>query len=111
MFRCVSTIVFLLSVVSAPLYAREKKECKTSAEPALPPLTEIDGVFYSRISNKPVTGKYTAYHDNGMKKEEGCLVDGKREGVFSYYGNYEVEVNTGHKTFKNGVQDGSDFKV
>jgi len=96
----------LLFVGSSSLYAVEQFECEITTEPALPPLTETDGVFYSRITNNSVTGKYTSYHENGMKKEEGCLVEGKREGTFLLWGNYDVEVHTGTRTYKNGKLDG-----
>jgi len=106
MLRLIPIILCLLYVGSASLHASEQIECGNSAEPALPPLAEIDGVFYSRITNNPVTGKYTAYHENGTRKEEGCLKDGKREGSFTYWGNYEEEVVVGTKTYKNGKLDG-----
>jgi len=64
-----------------------------------------DSLIYDKEKN-PVTGKYTAYHENGTKKEEGCLKDGKREGSFTYWGNYEEEVVVGTKTYKNGKLDG-----
>jgi len=94
--------------VSATLHASEYIECEDAVDASV---VETDGIFYSQSNHLPATGKYTAYHENGTRKEEGCLKDGKREGSFTYWGNFEEEVVVGTKTYKHGELDGywSDF--
>jgi len=73
-------------------------------------LIERDGVHYTKDTNKPYSGpvfslyengqkkeevtlkdgkeegKWTAWHDNGQKFEEGNLKDGKPDGLWTYWG-------------------------
>ena len=40
-------------------------------------LIERDGVFYTKDTNKPYSGPVFSLYEDGKKKEEGSLKDGK----------------------------------
>ena len=63
-----------------------------------------EGVFYLKSSNSPYTGKGFKFHDNGQKKGEANLKDGKQDGLMVSWhenGQKESEAN-----LKDGKQDG-----
>ena len=40
-------------------------------------LVERDGIFYAKDTNKPYSGPVFSLNENGLKKKEGYLKDGK----------------------------------
>ena len=61
-------------------------------------LNERDGVFYTKDTNKPYLGQVFSLYDGGKKKEEGTLMDGKKDGLWtswlkdgSYYNSNHYE--------------------
>ena len=59
-----------------------------------------DSVFYTKDKNKPYNGEVFSLHENGGKKENGILKDGKRNGLWT--GWYENGQKWLEKTYKNG---------
>jgi antitoxin component YwqK of YwqJK toxin-antitoxin module len=53
---------------------------KKSEDVNLDELEVREGVFYLKSSNSPYTGKFFDFHDNGQKKGEANLKDGKPHG-------------------------------
>ena len=79
-------------------------------------LIERDGVFYTKDTNKPYSGQVLSLYDDGKKKEEGTLKDGKIDGLWtewykngqkSYEGNYKDGKEDGLFTlwYKNGQKE------
>ena len=67
-------------------------------------LEDREGVFYLKSSNSPYTGKFFDFHDNGQKKGEANLKDGKPHGDATGWhenGQKESEAN-----LKDGKQHG-----
>jgi|TARA_B100000959_G_scaffold265831_1_gene307711 antitoxin component YwqK of YwqJK toxin-antitoxin module len=48
-------------------------------------LVERDGVTFTKDTNKPYSGKWTSWYDNGQKKAEGTYNNGKQVGKWTYY--------------------------
>ena len=49
-------------------------------------LVEKDGVFYTKDTNKPYSGKvFSLYEVGGQKKSEGTLKDGEYDGKWTYW--------------------------
>lgn len=73
----------------------------------VPILHEVDGVAYAPNSDEPFTGKFISHHKNNHRKEQGCYVDGKRDGRFR-----EWKTVNGREhlisviSYKHGVKDG-----
>ncbi|MDB4719592.1 hypothetical protein OAF15_01515, partial [Akkermansiaceae bacterium] len=44
-------------------------------------LEDREGVFYLKLSNTPYTGKSFEFHENGNKKSELTLKEGKIDGL------------------------------
>ena len=62
------------------------------------------GIVYLKDSETPYTGKAFALHENGQKKSERILKDGKPNGIaitWNENGQKELEAN-----FKSGKKDG-----
>ena len=60
--------------------------------------------FYLKGSDTPYTGKFFELYENGQKKVEGNIKDGKEDGLFVGWhenGQKKVEVN-----YKDGKEDG-----
>jgi antitoxin component YwqK of YwqJK toxin-antitoxin module len=67
-------------------------------------LEDREGVAYLKNSDSPYTGKCFEFHDNGQKKSEGNLKDGKQHGLSVLWhenGQKKTEVN-----YKDGKQHG-----
>ena len=59
-----------------------------------------ESVFYTKDKNKPYNGEVFSLHENGGKKENGILKDGKRNGLWTgWYENGQKWVET---TYKDG---------
>ena len=88
-------------------------------------LNERDGVFYTKDTNKPYSGQVFSLYDDGKKKGEGTLKDGKmiskteweynRNGQKSYEGTYKdgeydglwtMWYDNGHKKDETTYKDG-----
>ena len=63
-------------------------------------LVERDGVFYTKDTNKPYSGQVFSLYDDGEKKREGNLKDGKLDGLWTYW--YENGQKKWEGTFKDG---------
>ena len=67
-------------------------------------LVEIDGIFYTKDTNKPYSGKAVEYLENGQKYYEVTFKDGKADGkVTEWHENGQKELEA---TFKDGEYDG-----
>jgi len=68
-------------------------------------LVNREGVFYTNDTNKPYSGPVFSLNDDGKKKDELILKDGKmiRETNWSYYSNGQ---KNREETFKDGKKDG-----
>jgi antitoxin component YwqK of YwqJK toxin-antitoxin module len=67
-------------------------------------LKNIEGTFYHRNYNKPVSGEVFSYHKNGQHKEKWNLANGKFEGVIeSYHDNGKLKKKM---NFKDGERNG-----
>jgi antitoxin component YwqK of YwqJK toxin-antitoxin module len=67
-------------------------------------LEDREGVFYLKSSNSPYTGKFFDFHDNGQKKGEANLKDGKPHGDAT--GWHENGQKALEGNFKDGEYDG-----
>jgi len=68
-------------------------------------LVERDDVYYTKDTNKPYSGQVFSLYDDGKKKGEGNLKDGKMisKTERKYYGNGQKRKE---RTFKNGIENG-----
>ena len=67
-------------------------------------LNERDGVSYTKETNKPYSGQVFSLYDHGMKKAEGTIKDGKKDGLWTdWYQNGQKEREI---TYKDGNLDG-----
>jgi len=68
-------------------------------------LNERDGVFYTKDTNKPYSGQVFSLFDDGKKKEEGTLKDGKMisRTEWKWYSNGQKKYEG---NFKDGKEDG-----
>ncbi|HJL63800.1 MAG TPA: hypothetical protein QGH36_06350 [Candidatus Marinimicrobia bacterium] len=67
-------------------------------------LVERDGVFYTKNTNKPYTGKVFSLYGDGNKKDEGILKDGIPDGLTTAW--YENGQKSAEVKFKDGKKDG-----
>ena len=67
-------------------------------------LVERDGIWHSKDTNKPYSGKAVKYLENGQKELEGNYKDGKKEGIETEW--YENGQKKSEGTYKNGKDDG-----
>jgi antitoxin component YwqK of YwqJK toxin-antitoxin module len=64
-------------------------------------LVEKDGVFYTKDTNKPYSGKvFSLYEVGGQKKSEGTFKDGDSTGVWTEW--YENGQKSQEDTYKDG---------
>ena len=63
-------------------------------------LNEIDGVFYTKDTYKPYSGKVFSLYDNGNKESEWTLKDGKLDGLYTLW------YKSGKKWLQNTYKDG-----
>ena len=67
-------------------------------------LNKRDGVFYTKDTNEPYSGQVFSLYDDGKKKEEGTIKDGRKDGEWTYWhynGQKKREI-----TYKDGELDG-----
>ena len=67
-------------------------------------LNEIGGVFYTKDTNKPYSGRVFSLYDNQKKKNQGTLKKGKLNGVYTFW--FENGEKKGELVFKDGKEDG-----
>ena len=67
-------------------------------------LVRRDGLMYEGDSETPFTGVRVDKYENGQKKLEGTLKDGKREGLATSW--HENGKKKGELTFKDGKPEG-----
>ena len=51
-------------------------------------LVERDGIYYTRDTNKPYSGLGFSLYDDGKKKDEGALKNGRENGGWTYWRSY-----------------------
>ena len=67
-------------------------------------LVEKDGVYYTKDTNTPYSGRVFSLHENGKKRGEGTLKDGTLDGSYtSWYDNGRKETKG---SFKDKFPDG-----
>ena len=67
-------------------------------------LFEKDGVYYTKDTNTPYSGRVFSLHENGEKSGEGTLKDGTLDGLYTtWYDNGQKETKG---SFKDEVPDG-----
>ena len=67
-------------------------------------LVERDGVFYTKDTNKPYSGQVFSLYEDGEKKSEGTIKEGKWDGLWT--GWYENGQKEREGTYKDGELDG-----
>ena len=67
-------------------------------------LNQRDLVYYTKDTNKPYSGPVFSLYDDGKKKVELTLKDGKVDGLLT--GWYENGQKRGEMTYKDGKEDG-----
>ena len=67
-------------------------------------LVERDDVYYTKDTNKPYSGQVFSLYDDGKKKGEGTLKDGKEDGKWTYFHSNGQKFREG--TYKNEKEDG-----
>ena len=67
-------------------------------------LEERNGLEYEPNQENPFTGKYVTYYDNGQKQEEGNFKDGKKDGLWSWWGENGQKMSEGN--YKDNKYDG-----
>jgi antitoxin component YwqK of YwqJK toxin-antitoxin module len=74
---------------------------KKSEDVNLDELEVREGVFYLKSSNSPYTGKFFDFRDNGQKKGEANLKDGKPDGLtVSWHENGQKQAEINYKDDK-----------
>ena len=74
---------------------------KKSEDVNLDELEDREGVAYLKNSDSPYTGKVFEFHDNGQKKSETTLKDGKPDGLSeAWFENGQKEVEGNYKDGK-----------
>ena len=63
-------------------------------------LVARDGVVYTKDTNKPYSGPVFSLYENGQKRSEGTLKDGKADGKFTWW--YENGQKMLEGTYKEG---------
>ena len=66
-------------------------------------LVERDGVFYTKDTNKPYSGQVFSLYEDGEKKSEGTIKEGKWDGLWTEW--YENGQKKQEGTYKEGQQD------
>ena len=66
-------------------------------------LVERDGVFYTKDTNKPYSGQVFSLYEDGEKKSEGTIKEGKWDGLLTEW--YENGQKKQEGTYKEGQQD------
>jgi len=67
-------------------------------------LVARDGVVYTKDTNKPYSGPVFSLYENGQKRSEGTLKDGKADGKWTEW--YETGQKKGEGTYKDGTLTG-----
>ena len=67
-------------------------------------LIERDGVFYTKDTNKPYSGPVFSLYEDGKKKEEGSLKDGKMISKIKWKW-YENGQKSSERIYKDGEID------
>ena len=70
-------------------------------------LEDREGVAYLKNSDSPYTGKYFEFHDNGQKKGEANLKDGKQDGLMVWW--HKNGKKRGQVTTKGGESISQQF--
>ena len=68
-------------------------------------LNERDGVFYTKDTNKPYSGQVFSLFEDGKKKEDGTLKDGKMI-TYKYFKYYQNGQKMRESFYKDGKEDG-----
>ena len=99
MKKLLGTILFLISILSYGLFGLfEKTICvETDAQ-------NRNGLVYLPNQQEPFSGKNLCEYENGQKKFEGGVKDGKLDGKITAW--YENGQKKYEKNYKNGKQDG-----
>ena len=99
MKKLLGTILFLISTLSYGLFGLfEKTICvETDAQ-------NRNGLVYLPNQQEPFSGKNLCEYENGQKKFEGGVKDGKLDGKLTAW--YENGQKKYEKNYKNGKQDG-----
>ena len=99
MKKLLGTILFLISILSYGLFGLfEKTICvETDAQ-------NRNGLVYLPNQQEPFSGKNLCEYENGQKKFEGGVKDGKLDGKLTAW--YENGQKKYEKNYKNGKQDG-----
>jgi len=99
MKKLLGTILFLISTLSYGLFGLfEKTICvETDAQ-------NRNGLVYLPNQQEPFSGKNLCEYENGQKKFEGGVKDGKLDGKITAW--YENGQKKYEKNYKNGKQDG-----
>ena len=63
-------------------------------------LNKKDGIFYTKDTNEPYSGKVFSLYDDGNKESEWTLKDGRLDGLSTYWDRKE-QLDT-KRTYKNG---------
>jgi len=63
-------------------------------------LVERNGLMYEPNQDKPFTGKYVTYYENGQKKQEGNYKEGKKDGLWTSWDKNGNIIKTA--TYSNG---------
>ena len=67
-------------------------------------LNKRDGVFYTKDTNEPYSGQVFSLYDDGKKKEEGTIKDGRKDGEWTYW--CECGQKSEEGTWKDGDEEG-----
>jgi antitoxin component YwqK of YwqJK toxin-antitoxin module len=65
---------------------------------------ERDGVYYTKDTNQPYNGQVFSLYEDGKKKEEGTIKDGKQNGLWTEW--YENGQKWNEGTYSDGEIDG-----
>ena len=61
---------------------------------------ERDGVYYTKDTNQPYNGQVFSLYEDGKKKEEGTIKDGKQNGLWTEW--YENGQKWNEETYEDG---------
>ena len=62
-------------------------------------LNERDGVYYTKDTNKPYSGPVFSLYENGRKKMDGTIKNGKGDGLVTWW--YENGQKKYERTYKD----------
>ena len=65
---------------------------------------DTDMIFYSKNTNKPYSGGVFSLYDDGKKRDEGGLKNGREDGVWTYW--HENGQTRSKGNYKNGDKYG-----